>query len=69
MNQNIINPDEICQRAVQAKLDVYKAKEHFETILKNYNDAVDALIGVINLMKRRIIKLENSLKERNKKKQ
>ncbi|MBD3375957.1 hypothetical protein GF406_13055 [candidate division KSB1 bacterium] len=57
--QNTINPDDICRRALQAKMDVYQAKESFETILKNYNDQVENLINVIGMMKSRILELES----------
>jgi len=53
-----INPDIVCQQAVQAKLFVYQAKEQFESVLKTYNDHLDNLIGLVNLMKNRILELE-----------
>jgi hypothetical protein len=59
MQQNaIIDPDTFCQQAIQAKLNVYQAKEQFESVLKVYNDNVDGLINLIGLMKRRILELE-----------
>ncbi|MCX7725655.1 MAG: hypothetical protein N2053_02270, partial [Chitinispirillaceae bacterium] len=30
MGEPVINPDAICQEALQAKLNMYQAKEHFE---------------------------------------
>jgi len=57
-NQNVINPDAVCQQVIQAKLNVYQAKEHFESVLKVYNDQVDNLVQVVNLMKNRIVELE-----------
>ena len=62
-NQNVINPDAVCQQAIQAKLNVYQAKEHFESVLKVYNDQVDNLVQVVNLMKGRIVELESKQKE------
>ena len=56
--QNAINPDVVCQQAIQAKLNVYQAKEHFETVLKVYNDHLDGLINVVQLMKNRILEIE-----------
>ena len=64
MEERTVNPDEICQRALQTKMGAYQAKEHFETVLKGYNDQVDALVGVINLMKARILELEKELKDK-----
>lgn len=61
-NQNMINPDQICQQAIQAKLNVYQAKEQFESVLKIYNDQVDNLVSVVNLMKARIMELEQNNK-------
>lgn len=58
MQQPTINPDQICQQAIQAKLNVYQAKEHFESILKAYNDQLDSLVNVVQLMKTRILELE-----------
>jgi hypothetical protein len=58
MQQTIINPDILCQQAIQAKLSVYQAKERFESVLKNYNDQIDGLIQLVTLMKNRIIELE-----------
>ena len=59
---NTINPDQLCQQAVQAKLNVYQAKEQFETVLKVYNDQLDSLINLVNLMKNRILELEGELR-------
>jgi predicted S18 family serine protease len=59
--ETVINPDIVCQQAIQAKLNVYQAKEYFETVLKTYNDQVDNLINLVNLMKNRILELEGEL--------
>ena len=56
--ENTVNPDQICQQAIQAKLNIYKAKEQFETVLKTYNDQLDNLINLIGLLKGRILELE-----------
>jgi hypothetical protein len=61
--QNQINPDAICNQALQAKMDVYRAKEGFETVLKNYNDQVDNLMNLVNLMKSRILAVESELEK------
>lgn len=61
MQPNTINPDQICQQAIQAKLNVYQAKEQFETVLKQYNDQLDNLVNLTNLMKNRILELEGEL--------
>ena len=58
MPQRTIDPDVVCQQAIQAKLNVYQAKEHFESVLKSYNDQVDNLINVVAIMKNRILELE-----------
>jgi hypothetical protein len=63
MHPNTINPDAVCQQAIQAKLNVYQAKEQFETILKIYNDQTDNLINLVALMKNRIIELEKELEQ------
>jgi hypothetical protein len=63
--QNPINPDIVCQQAIQAKLNVYQAKEHFESVLKVYNDQLDNLVNLVGLMKNRILELEGA-KERGK---
>ena len=60
-----VNPDVICQQAIQAKLDVYRAKEQFETVLKLYNDQVDNLCKVVALMKARILELEGARHQEN----
>jgi ADP-heptose:LPS heptosyltransferase len=61
MQPTTINPDVVCQQAIQAKLNVYQAKEQFETILKVYNDQLDNLINLVSLMKNRILELEGEL--------
>jgi hypothetical protein len=61
MQPNTINPDAVCQEAIQAKLNVYQAKEQFETVLKHYNDRLDNLINLVPLMKGRILELEGEL--------
>ena len=60
MQQTTVNPDAICQQAIQAKLNVYQAKEHFESVLKVYNDQVDNLVNLVAMMKCRIIELEKT---------
>ncbi len=59
MQQPTINPDDICQQAIQTKLAVYQAKEQFESVLKIYNDRVDNLVNLIAMMKQRILELEH----------
>ena len=59
--QNAINPDQICQQAIQAKLNVYQSKEQFETVLKIYNDQLDNLLNLVGIMKNRILDLEGEL--------
>ena len=63
MPTNAINPDAVCQQAIQAKMNVYQAKEQFETILKAYNDRLDNLINLVGLMKNRIIELEGEVEK------
>ncbi|MFH0922341.1 MAG: hypothetical protein V1913_18505 [Fibrobacterota bacterium] len=58
MDPVTINPDHVCQRTLQAKMETYKAKEHFEAVLKQYNDEVENLVQVVGLMKNRILELE-----------
>ena len=53
-----LNPDVICQQAIQAKLNVYQAKEHFESVLKVYNDQVDNMVNLVGVMKEKILELE-----------
>lgn len=62
LSQQEINPDIICQQAIQAKLNCYQAKEHFESVLKTYNDQIDNLVTVVALMKNRILELERRSK-------
>jgi hypothetical protein len=66
-NQNSINPDIVCQQAIQAKLNVYQAKEQFESVLALYNREVDGLINLVNLMKNRILELERGKEKNNEK--
>jgi hypothetical protein len=61
MNQQqpkTVNPDLICQQAIQAKLNAYQAKEQFEAVLKTYNDSVTDLVNLVSMMKNRILELE-----------
>ena len=64
MKQNAINPDVIVQQAIQAKLNTYQAREHFDAYLKAQNDSIDAMATAIGLMKNRILELEAELKSR-----
>jgi hypothetical protein len=57
---NAINPDVVCQQALQARMAAYEAKEHFEAVLKAYNDQVAGLINLVGIMKARILELEAS---------
>lgn len=66
-NQNIINPDVVCQQAIQAKLNVYQAKEHFESVLAVYNTQLDNMVNLVNLMKNRIVELEGEAQKKEKK--
>ncbi|MBN1575972.1 MAG: hypothetical protein JW913_05430 [Chitinispirillaceae bacterium] len=67
MPQQAINPDVICQQAIRAKLNVYQAKERFESVLKAYNDQVDNLVNLVAMMKSRIIELEGEKGEKGEK--
>jgi hypothetical protein len=58
-----VSPDEVCRQALQAKMEVYRAKESFESALKVYNDQVDNLINLTGLMKSRILEMEGELKQ------
>jgi hypothetical protein len=55
---NAVNPDVVCQQALRARMATYEAKEHFETVLKGYNDQVAGLINLVGMMKARILELE-----------
>ena len=59
-NQQQINPDVIIQRLIQARMDAYRAKEIFEAALKNLSDENENVIALINLMKSRILELEDN---------
>jgi hypothetical protein len=56
-----VNPDILCQNALNAKMEMYRAKEMGEAVLKNYNDRMDELVNVIQLMKARILEMERKL--------
>lgn len=58
MQPSVVNPGHVCQQAIQAKLNVYQAKEHFESVLKTYNDQLDSLVNLVALMKNRILELD-----------
>ncbi|OGS36644.1 MAG: hypothetical protein A2293_09435 [Elusimicrobia bacterium RIFOXYB2_FULL_49_7] len=60
MGEQILNPDNLIQQTIQAKLNLYRAKETHDSFLKQYNDQVDGLIEVIQLMKARIVELEGN---------
>ena len=53
-----INPDQIVQQTMQAKMEVYRAKEMFESVLKHSNDQLDNMVGLVQMMKTRILELE-----------
>jgi phage shock protein A len=57
-----MNPDQICQEALQAKLNMYQAKERFEAILTAYNSKVDILIEAVTSMKAKIDELNKKEK-------
>jgi len=65
--RNQINPDDICQAAIQAKMNLYTAKENYDAVMKSYNDKNAQLVNVINLMKNKILELEEIIKEKDKK--
>jgi hypothetical protein len=62
MQQNQVNPDVLVQQTIQARLNVYGAREAFETTLKIYNDHVDALFSCIGLLKVRVLEQEAQIK-------
>ena len=67
-SQNVINPDVVCQQAIQARLNVFQGKEQLEIAIAQYNREIDNLINLVNLMKKRILELEQE-KEKNDKKE
>lgn len=60
MQQHTVNPDAVCRQAIQAKLNVCRAGEHFECTLKLFNDQLDNLINLVAVMKSRILELERN---------
>jgi len=65
MQPQTINPDVIIQNTINAKLKTYQAKEHFETVLAQYNTQLDNMVNLVSFMKNRIIELEGSLDRSN----
>ena len=65
--QNAINPDIVCGNALNARMASYRADEAAVAAKKNYNDGVDGLVQVIQLMKNRILELEKELEKEKKK--
>ena len=63
---NTVNPDIICNQVMLAKMNVYQAKEQFEAVLKVYNDHIDGLINLVNMMKNRILELEGEIEKHKK---
>ncbi len=63
MQQNRISPDDICNRVIGAKLNMYRAKEHYESAIKEYNDSVDQLMDAVRLMQDRIVALQRKNNE------
>jgi len=63
MAERVVNPDDICQQVMQAKLNMYQAKENADATLKAYNDQVGELVGVIGILKTHILKIEKELTE------
>ena len=63
---NRINPSEIIQQAIQAKLDLYTARENYDAVMKTYNDRNANLVNLINLETSKILELEAVIKERDK---
>jgi len=61
--QKEVNPDEVVNAAMQAKLGMLDAKEEFGSMLKKYDDHIKDLVTVINMMKNRILELESPKKE------
>jgi hypothetical protein len=57
-NERKVNPDELCQAMLTARMEHYRAKEMVDASSKKYNDAVDAMGQVIQMMKNRILELE-----------
>ena len=58
--ENKVNPDEICNRVMSGRMGFYRARETADAALKIYNDEVDGLINVVQLMKQRILDLDKS---------
>ena len=60
--QKQVSIDEVCQQVIQAKLNVYQAKEQSDAVLKNYNDLINGLLNLVVMMKARIVELEANVK-------
>jgi hypothetical protein len=57
-NGHGINPDQVIDRVLRVRMELFRARENAEAMAKHYNDAVDELIHVNGLMKARILELE-----------
>lgn len=60
-----VNSDTLCQSALITKMCMYRKKEMGEAVLKNYNNRKNDLVDVIQLMKTRILELEQEKKDKN----
>jgi phage shock protein A len=58
--QKRISLDDLCQQALQAKLNLYQEREKLDVALKIYNDSMDNLIRAVDLLKRQMIEAEKN---------
>jgi len=62
--QKTVNPDDVVNNAMQAKLEMMDAKENFGAVLKKYDDHIKDLILVISMLKNRVLELEKPKKDK-----
>jgi hypothetical protein len=58
--QKTVTVDELCQQALQAKLNLYQERERLDVVQKIYNDCLDNLINVVKLLNKNLIEKEQA---------
>ena len=62
-DQKKVSVEEICQYAIQGKLNLYQEKERFDSMLKRYNDNLDTLINVLGVLKTQLDEKNREISE------
>lgn len=62
MDNQSLSPEQIIAAFMESRMALYKSRDSYEAVLKNYHDRSDVLIQVVQAYQKRLLELEEEVK-------